>query len=309
LGQVLNHTNSNAEGASMDVATLNLDVNPEVASRIIAAANQLFMESGRTAIPNVDTVRRAARVDMNDASRVMRAWRKTQVAAPTPSADAIPNKVHEAGQILMQGLWKEATELANSGLTAAQAGWETERAEAEGLRAQLAGAFDEQSIEMQRLQSSLRDALAENSEYRRCAQDNANEQSRLASHAQAMATEAKNARDRCADLQNHIDDMRTALARAQEQAALIHAEGSRAAADAATEVADLHVELLRSAERLATANEEAAVLRSELKIMGKQLQLARSGEEVGSSPGAAKPSTSQISPRVAKRRGNGGDRR
>lgn len=293
------------KGALMDAAMLNLDVHPEIAARVVAAADQLFAESGKSAIPNVDTVRRKARVDMNQASKVMRAWRKAQSGAAAPVADAIPAQVLEGGQALMQGLWRQASELANTSLAAAQAGWETERAEVEAFRAQLAAAFDEQSNELQTLQTQLRDVLAANDDLQSRVQAAANDRAHLASQAEAMTAEVRHAHARCADLQHHLDDMRSALADAREQAAHFYAEGTRAAQTVATEIARLHAELLRNAERLSTTQAETAGLRSELKTIEKQARSTRPGKDRGAPSDNALPSGLPPPAAPTKRRGNG----
>lgn len=74
---------------------------PNVATRIVAVTDELFENSGRTAIPNVDTVRRKAHVNMNDASRVMRAWRLAQRTAVTPVPNTVPERLRDASQSLL----------------------------------------------------------------------------------------------------------------------------------------------------------------------------------------------------------------
>ena len=53
-----------------------MDVNPEIRDRILAAAGQLFEQSGRKELPTVDAVRKLSKTSMNDASAVMREWRR-----------------------------------------------------------------------------------------------------------------------------------------------------------------------------------------------------------------------------------------
>ena len=62
----------------------SLDIPNDIVRRITLAAYQLHEENGRSTFPNVDAVRRKARVNMNDASAVMRAWRRNQTAAAAP---------------------------------------------------------------------------------------------------------------------------------------------------------------------------------------------------------------------------------
>jgi colicin import membrane protein len=283
----------------MDATTLNLDVPDETVTRIVAAADQLFKESGKSTMPNVDSVRRKAYVNMNDASKVIRAWRKALFEAAAPVPNAIPERLHDAGQALMHSIWKEASDLANSSLTAAQAGWESERIEAEGFRSQLAAAFDQQSQEMQSLQTALRDALTANEELQRSGTNREQEWAGLLAKFDATTADAKHAHERCGVLQRHIDDIGAVLARTQDQAALAFKDASRASAAAATEITRLHSELLRSAERTAAAAQDAAVLRSEMKLYPKQAPMKRSGVKTD---GHAAAKSKSVAP---KGRGNG----
>ena len=123
------------------------DIPSDIVKRITMAADQLYEESGRTSFPNVDTVRRTARADMNATSNVMRTWRRAQTAAAAPLPSAIPESVHCASQTLLSAVWTAASSSANANLQTAQAGWEQERAEAEACRQQLASAFDSQTEE------------------------------------------------------------------------------------------------------------------------------------------------------------------
>lgn len=137
----------------------NSDVPTDIAQRIVSAADQLYEENGRAAFPNVDSVRRKARVNMNDASAVMRIWRRTQATAPAPLTASIPETVQSACQAMLATVWTAATDSASTGLQMAQAGWEQERVEAEACRQQLASAFDSQTEELG-LAQQHRDALA-----------------------------------------------------------------------------------------------------------------------------------------------------
>ena len=85
---------------------------------------------------------------LNDASAVMRAWRRNQTAAAAPLPSAIPDAVQAASQSLLTAVWAAATSSANANLQTAQAGWEQERTEAEACRQQLASAFDSQTEEL-----------------------------------------------------------------------------------------------------------------------------------------------------------------
>jgi hypothetical protein len=56
-----------------------MDINPEIRERILNAAQQLFEGSGRLELPTVDAVRRLSKTNMNDASSVMKEWRRLGV--------------------------------------------------------------------------------------------------------------------------------------------------------------------------------------------------------------------------------------
>jgi len=55
-----------------------METTKEKRDRIFAAADMLFEQAGRASFPTVDAVRRAAKAGMNDASVVMKEWRRLQ---------------------------------------------------------------------------------------------------------------------------------------------------------------------------------------------------------------------------------------
>lgn len=123
----------------------------EVRERIVAAANELYEELGREAFPTVDTVRRAAKADMNTTSTVMKDWRRQQTAQAAPVAVTVPEAVSQANSVALAAMWQQAQELANESLRAAQAAWETEREELDAMRLELATAYEEQAGEFETL--------------------------------------------------------------------------------------------------------------------------------------------------------------
>ena len=127
----------------------------EVRERIVAAATDLFEQSGRQAMPTVDSVRRAARVDMNAASAVMREWRRAQLAQATPVAVAVPEAVQQAGNAALATIWLQAQELADGSLRSAQLAWEAERRELDAMRQELAEAFERQAGELEAAGAAL----------------------------------------------------------------------------------------------------------------------------------------------------------
>ena len=156
---------------------LDTTINPEARARIVAAADQLYEAAGRGAnFPNVGDVRRTARADMNTTSAVMKEWRRSKSTAVVAVTVAVPDRLRQAFDAALGSVWTEAQDIANEALSAAQAAWETERAEAETLRAELSQAFESQGVELVTAQeriteldganeklsaevSSLRDAL------------------------------------------------------------------------------------------------------------------------------------------------------
>lgn len=190
------------------------DVPSEIATRITAAADQLYEEAGRISFPNVDTVRRKARVNMNDASSVMRIWRRAQKASIPSLSVPIPEAVQAAGQSMLSALWTTASETANASLQAAQVGWESERAEAEACRQQLASAFDKQSEELALAQHrvfTLDQKLATQDSELQATLEVAEQlrQAAAASETKAATTEA-----RAFEITKRADDLKVALTRA-----------------------------------------------------------------------------------------------
>lgn len=135
-----------------------------VRDRIFAAADLLFKQSGCTSFPTVDAVRKQAKVNMNDAATGMREWRRTQTVQVAQADSVMPTALHGSCVKALEGLWTEATAIANEALRAAQAGWEAERGENDTLREQIATAFEEQTKELEQANStilSLQDELHE----------------------------------------------------------------------------------------------------------------------------------------------------
>jgi colicin import membrane protein len=128
-----------------------MDINPEIRERILNAAQQLFEGSGRLELPTVDAVRRLSKTNMNDASAVMKEWRRLQIVSASAAVVSVPDRVQQASQSALSALWTEAQELANEALHVAQTAWDAERAEAEKLRVELSSAFETQGAELEAL--------------------------------------------------------------------------------------------------------------------------------------------------------------
>ena len=132
-----------------------MDIAQDIKDRITVAANALYEELARSEFPTVAAVRSRAATDMNAASIVMRQWRRAQTTQSAPVAIDIPDKVRAAHGVALATLWAEAQAVANTGLSAAQAAWDTERGEAEALRGELSDAFEAQHRELQTAQAQI----------------------------------------------------------------------------------------------------------------------------------------------------------
>lgn len=129
----------------------NPSIPQDVRERIIAVANDLYEQANRERFPTVDAVRRASRADMNAVSAVMKEWRQSQTVQAVPVAVAVPESILQAGVAAVSAVWQQATDLANQSLRTAQAAWESERAELDGMREELANGFEQQAQELETL--------------------------------------------------------------------------------------------------------------------------------------------------------------
>src|SRR5471032_2749183 len=129
-----------------------MELPPSTRDRIFSAANTLYEEAGRQTFPTVDAVRKSAKVNMNDASTGMRAWRRSQTAQIAPVTVQVPSTLQQSSATALIALWSEAVAMANETLRAAQTGWDAERAEAEALREQMASAYEAQAVELEATQ-------------------------------------------------------------------------------------------------------------------------------------------------------------
>ncbi len=121
----------------------------EVRDRIVAAAEEIYEQLGRETFPTVDTVRRAAKADMNTTSTVMKDWRRQQTTQAVPVAVTVPEAVVQANASALAQLWAEAQELANESLRAAQSTWEVEREELDVMRKELSNAYEDQASDLE----------------------------------------------------------------------------------------------------------------------------------------------------------------
>lgn len=201
-----------------------MEISQSVLDRIFKAADELYAEAGRCGFPTVDAVRKRARVNMNDASGGMKAWRLAQTSTCTPIPEQLPPALQSSCITSLNGLWLEATSLANEALRAAQAGWEAERANGDALSKEMAAAFDAQTSELEaaqheiaRLKSLLEVASLDGARIK-SAQEAA-ERDRAA--ATAAATEAA---ARALEIERRADDLRRALECARQETLAVRAD-------------------------------------------------------------------------------------
>ena len=191
-----------------------MDINPEIRDRILAAAAQLFEQAGRKELPTVDAVRKLSRTSMNDASAVMREWRRAQIVSASAAVVAVPERVALASQQALSALWSEAQELANEALNVAQAAWDAERAEAEKLRVELSSAFETQGAELKAVKAKLAEVEKQA----------AAEQGGLRQQVIVLTDKAHTAMARAEEIEKRAEDLKAALATAQGAVSRLTAE-------------------------------------------------------------------------------------
>jgi colicin import membrane protein len=198
-----------------------MDINPEIRERILNAAQTLFEQAGRKDLPTVDAVRKLSKTNMNDASAIMKEWRRLQIVSASAAVVSVPERVSQANQAALSALWSEAQELANESLNVAQAAWDAERAEAEKLRVELSSAFETQGAELEALKGKLAEVEAKAS-----AAAAAAEAARVESRRQmtALTDQAHTATARVQEIEKRAEDLKTALNSAQTAAASVTAE-------------------------------------------------------------------------------------
>ncbi len=230
----------------------------EIRERIIQAANDLYEQSSRQNFPTVDQVRRAARVDMNAASSIMREWRRAQTAQAAPVAIHIPDAVVQANNQVLASLWSQAQELANESLRTAQAAWEAERLELDEMRQELAAAYETQAAEFEQAKTDIeRMEKAGIDAQERAANELASIKDEL---AKAIAR-ADRAEAQAGEIEKRVNDLRGELATAREEAGKNRQELSQA-----------HTRAERAETHANEIENRAAELRGELEAVQKNHQ-------------------------------------
>jgi len=260
----------------------------EVRERIIEAATKLYEQGDKATFPTVDAVRRAARVDMNAASSVMKDWRRSQTAQAAPVVVAVPEGVQQAGAAALAAVWTHAQDQANESLRAAQSAWESERAELDTMRQELADAFEGQARELEAAQAIIEQLRTELANAQACIEREAQENSRLKLENQGLRAEGEKTVARMEEIEHRATDLRTELDHAHAEvervrtdltevrktaAAEIAATNKRADA-ASNELAKAHARTEAQAEQMSRAHverDEARKIAADAREVGAKL--------------------------------------
>ncbi len=244
---------------------MNVQMSKEVRDRVFAAADALYEQSGHEGFPTVDAVRKAARVNMNDASAAMKEWRRSQTTQASTLAVQVPDVVLQAAQTFVASLWGQSQELSNDSLRAAQAGWESELEELDVMRKELADAYELQAAELE--QATARRAELEASEAATRA-DVAELRDKFAEVSERAATSGARAGELRAELDHAHQDAHNL--RAERDKALEAAKEARA--EHKSEVKELRSEIERVRSDVTKERDRLTGELSEAKV---QLQAER----------------------------------
>jgi DNA repair exonuclease SbcCD ATPase subunit len=273
-----------------------MELAPTSHDRIFSAADTLYEQAGRQTFPTVDAVRKFARVNMNDASTGMKAWRRAQATQIISMTVRVPDTLQQSNAAALTALWSEAVSVANETLRAAQAGWDVERAEAEALREQMANAYETQvtelevtQSELEKLQSQLAQANTTVATLRQRSDDMQHEMTAVqiaAKQAEALTIEIER---RAADLRAELDYAHATIASAAEESAAQHSAHVDEIAGLRGDLAQLR----KKAEHLEVA--EARVVEIERRAADLRAELDRAHATIAS---AAEESTAQYAVHV-----------
>lgn len=210
-------------------------------TRIMAAANELFEQGGRVQFPTVDAVRKAAQVSMNDATNVMKEWRRAQLAGRRPAPVQIPSALHDIHRSGLETLWIAAQEHASQSIADMRIAWDAERAENEQLNREMVVAFEVQTTELEHANAehaACRERIAQLE-----AQAHAHVESvpRMQTKLNAAEAEVRTHAARAVEIERRAQELRVELDRAH---AVNAAQAAREAASQA-ELAAVRAEMLR----------------------------------------------------------------
>ena len=278
-----------------------MELNKDIRDRILAAADALYEQAGRASFPTVDSVRKVAKVNMNDAATTMKEWRRAQTAQAAPVAITVPEAVHQLHSQALAALWQSAQNTANESLRAAHAGWEAERAEAETINKQLGDAYDAQAVELDAANRQIDELTAKY----QAEQQRTTELAQRIEETRKATLVAENraaiAEQRALEIERRATDLRAELDRAHQDAVATRTElvdVRQAQQDQRKTAAQ---EALRAAERLtatqaerdearketAKAREETAHWRGQVEALKEQQRGFLDAIKTGKKPGEA----------------------
>ena len=226
----------------------------EVRERIIEAATKLYEQGDKATFPTVDAVRRAARVDMNAASSVMKDWRRSQTAQAAPVVVAVPEGVQQAGAAALAAVWTHAQDQANESLRAAQSAWESERAELDTMRQELADAFEGQARELEAAQAIIEQLRTELANAQASIEREAQENSRLKLENQGLRAEGEKTVARMEEIEHRATDLRTELDHAHAEVERVRTDLTEVRKTAAAEIAATNKRADAASNELAKAH-------------------------------------------------------
>jgi colicin import membrane protein len=232
--------------------------------RISAAADELFEQNGRATYPTVDAVRKAARVNMNDANSGMREWRRNQMARAVPAAVQVPAAIMEVQATLVAQVWQVAQAVAGESLGAAQAAWNAERNQFETLNKEMADAFEFQAAELESLRSGLHAAADQAESLAASGEALQGEVDSLRARLSSSESDARRDAARMEEVERRASELRRELDHAHQELAAAHAGGREAMRAHALELAAVRADARQAEAILRTALDAARQQQREL---------------------------------------------
>jgi chromosome segregation ATPase len=237
-----------------------MEPNASTRERIFAAAEQLYEASGKSAFPTVDTVRKLARVNMNDACAGMKEWRRKQGPRVAVPAEEMPPQLQHEQTVALESLWRTSVALANEALIAAQSTWQLERVETEAMINEMANAYEaleRGSDAIQQELQALRNSQLELTEKLKAAEQRSEQliYEHIVTNAAAeqAQTSAEQEKRRADELRRERDQLFSALTKVNDEAAQSRSQSAQA-------LAELHSKLETSHDQAAARAAEALEL-------------------------------------------------
>jgi predicted nucleic acid-binding Zn-ribbon protein len=240
-----------------------MELNKDIRDRILTAADALYEQAGRASFPTVDSVRKVAKVNMNDAAATMKEWRRAQTAQAAPVAITVPEAVHQLHSQALAALWQSAQNTANESLRAAQAGWEAERAEADTINKQLGDAYDAQAVELDAANRRIDELTAKYQAEQQRTTELAQQIEETRKATLVAENRAAIAEQRAVEIERRAADLRTELDLAHQDAVQTRTELADVRQAQQEQRKTAAQEALRAAERLTATQAERDEARKE----------------------------------------------